>query len=551
MNKYMKQERRNSNFILQGGILGIAGILTRIIGMIYRIPVTNIIGPEGNGYYAAAYQVYTVMLLISSYSLPLAVSKLVSTRFAKNEYNNANRIFKSALFFALTTGGFVCLLLFFGADFFARNLMSEPLSAIALKIFAPTLLIVAVMGVIRGYFQGMGTMVPTAISQIVEQIINALVSIIAAGYLVKYGAKVGALLKNESYAPAYGAAGSTLGTSLGALAGLILLLGILLYMGAEFKAYKRKDTESVLEKYSGLIYILIITVIPVILSTAIYNISEILSNSMFNKIMIIKGFEKTKSYIWGVYSGEYKILLNVPIALSNAMSASVVPALTSCIASGDYKCARKRVSQAMRFTIIISMPCMAGLFVLAEPIMRMLFRDGYEMAATMMRLGCINIILYSISTLSNGILQGLGKMRIPVRHAFFSLLVHLTVLYILLSNTGLGIYSVIIANFCFAGLMSLLNHAAIRRTIKYRQEKVRTFIIPAISAIIMAVATGLVYFLFSNMFGNMIGTIISIIIGAFVYCVVLVKLGGISVREIEAFPMGSNFVKLLRSFRIV
>jgi len=179
----MKKKSSRNNFIIQGGILGIAGILTRIIGMFYRIPVTNIIGPKGNGYYAAAYQIYTIMLLISSYSLPLAVSKLVSARIGAGEYKNADRIFRGAFRFAACTGGFVCLLILIGADFFATHLMSESMSGIALKVFAPTLLTVALMGVIRGYFQGMGTMIPTAVSQIVEQIVNAVISILAAKYL--------------------------------------------------------------------------------------------------------------------------------------------------------------------------------------------------------------------------------------------------------------------------------------------------------------------------------------------------------------------------------
>ena len=165
-----------------------AGIVTRIIGMIYRIPVTNIIGDKGNGYYASAYYIYNILLLISSYSLPLAISKVISQRLSKREYSNAKRVFKGGLMFATMTGGIAGLLVLFGANILA-DFLSEPLSAIALRIFAPTLLVVAIMGVFRGYFQGMGNMVPTAVSQIIEQIINAVVSIIAAKAMFDYGRK--------------------------------------------------------------------------------------------------------------------------------------------------------------------------------------------------------------------------------------------------------------------------------------------------------------------------------------------------------------------------
>ncbi len=535
-----------NNFILQGGILGIAGILTRIIGMLYRIPVTNIIGPKGNGYYAAAYQIYTIMLLISSYSLPLAVSKLVSARVAAGRHKDAARLYKGALNFAFFTGLAVCLLVFFGADFFAGRVMSEPLSGIALRVFAPTLLIVALMGVVRGYFQGLGTMVPTAVSQIIEQIINAVVSILAAKYLVDYGRRVGALLRNDNFGAAYGAAGSSLGTGVGALAGLTFLGVALLFIKRTlYLRAKNEDVGGERESYGSIIKVLLLTILPVILSTAIYNISELLSNSIFNKVMIMKGFEDTKSYIWGVYSGEYKILLNVPIALSNAMSSSVVPTLTSCMASGNPKAARRRISQVMRFMMMVAFPCAAGLCVLAKPIMSMLFKDGYEMAAAMMHLGFINIILYSVSTLSNGILQGINKMHIPVRNACIALVLHVGVLLSLLKFTELGIYSVIVANFCFAGAMSLLNHMAIRRYLRYRQEKARTFGIPAVCSAIMALFVWIIYKIFINMLTNTLTVIISMVAGAILYCVLLLRLRAISGREIKAFPMGDRILVIL------
>ena len=351
-----RRPKKGSNFIVQGGILAVAGIITRLIGMFYRIPVTNIIGPEGNGYYAAAYQVYNIMLLISSYSLPLAVSKLVSARISNGQYRNANRVFKGALIFAFLTGGAVCFFILIGAEFFAGTLMSEPMSAIALRVFAPTLLIVAVMGVVRGYFQGMGTMIPTAVSQVLEQIANAVVSIVAANYLFSYGKKVAAILRNQSYAPAFGAAGSTIGTSSGAFIGLVFLLIVLIMFSSTLRRQNRRDTSKVKEGYGEVFHIIIMTIVPVILSTAIYNVCDIIDNGMFNRIMTMNGKGVEKTSVWGVFTGEYKLLLNVPIALSNAMSASTVPTLASCISSGDKKSARKKISAAMRFTMVIAFP---------------------------------------------------------------------------------------------------------------------------------------------------------------------------------------------------
>ena len=219
----MGNSNKKSNYIVQGGILAAASILVRIIGMVYRIPVTRILGPIGNSYYSAAYEIYSMMLLISSFSLPLAVSKLVSARLAAGQAKSAYKIFRCTLVFALVSGGIASLLVYFGAGFFSDVLVNTPESKLALQVLAPTILVVAVMGCMRGYFQGLGTMVPTAVSQIVEQIINAAVSIGAAYVLFHYGLKIDAVLGTKTAAYAYGAAGSTLGTGLGALSGLLFL----------------------------------------------------------------------------------------------------------------------------------------------------------------------------------------------------------------------------------------------------------------------------------------------------------------------------------------
>ena len=169
-------KKSDSNFLVQGSILAIASIVSRIIGLLYRIPMTNIIGDTGNSYYSAAFEIYNILLIISAYSLPLAVSKLVSARVSKGQRKNAYRIVKGALLLATGTGLTASLILFFGASFFT-NMLNTPLSIFALKVLAPTILVVAVLGVLRGFFQGLGTMMPSAISQIIEQIVNAIVSI--------------------------------------------------------------------------------------------------------------------------------------------------------------------------------------------------------------------------------------------------------------------------------------------------------------------------------------------------------------------------------------
>lgn len=228
------KKKSESGFLVQGSILAIASIISRIIGLLYRVPLTAIIGNNGNSYYSCAYEIYSMLLLISSYSLPMAVSKLVSARVAKGDFKNAFKVFKGAFLFAVCSGIVAMLIVFFGAEMITR-LMKTPLSIFALKVLAPTLVVMAVLGVMRGFFQGLGTMMPSAVSQIIEQIINAIVSVWAAYLLADYGNKVGAVLGNgEDYAAAYGAAGGTLGTALGAVFALLFSIFVFATYGSWF-----------------------------------------------------------------------------------------------------------------------------------------------------------------------------------------------------------------------------------------------------------------------------------------------------------------------------
>ncbi|MBO5551984.1 MAG: polysaccharide biosynthesis protein, partial [Lachnospiraceae bacterium] len=532
---------------VQGGLLGMAGLVTRVIGMIYRIPVTNIIGDKGNGYYASAYYIYNIMLLISSYSLPLAISKVVSARLSGRQYRNASKVFRGGLLFAAITGGLAGLTVLFGANALAE-LLSEPLSAIALRIFAPTLLIVAIMGVFRGYFQGMGNMVPTAVSQIIEQIINAIVSIIAAKALFDYGVKTAALLRNEDLAYAYGAAGSTLGTSVGAFTALLFLVLLYFLVAGRLRRKYEEDDTRYEESYGLVMRLILMTVLPVILSTAIYNINDILDNFVFNRMMEAKGLGVEKTAIWGVYTGKSKLLLNVPIALANSMSASAVPALASCIASDNKKGARKRISAAMRFTMIISFPCAVGLFVLADPVIHLLFSGEAELAAALIRAAAVTVMTYSASTLTNGMLQGIGRMNLPVKNAAISLVLHTGALIALMYYTDLGIYAVVISTIVFSLSMCLLNSLSLRHAISYRQEKGRTFLIPALSAGIMGVVIFLLWKILSLFTGYLIQTMIPIAVGIIVYFACILKFGAVREDELYDVPMGGRIVRFAKSF---
>lgn len=541
---------KSTNFIVQGGILAMAGVIARLIGLIYRVPMQRTIGDAGMGYYSAAFQIYSLMLIISSYSLPVAVSKLIAGYTARDEYKNAKRIYNCSMLFACFTGGITCLIVFFCADFLA-GLIKLPKSAIALRILAPTLLVVAIMGVMRGFFQGNGSMVPTATSQLVEQIINAIVSVVAAKFLFDYGLGVSGLLRDDDYAAAYGAAGGTLGTSAGALAGLICLIIVYLISKRDFNYRVRHDENRHSDTFGRMLFALILTVLPVLLSTTVYNLSDILDQGIFNYVMDTKGLSEVKAEHWGIFSTKYKVLTNVPVALASAVCSSMMPSLTGCIRREEYKIARRKVSLAMRFTMILSIPCAVGLAVLGKPIISTLFQGEVDIPATMLKIGSIAVVFYSMSTLSNGVLQGIDKLNIPVRNAAIALVLHVGILYFMLDVFNMGLYGVVISCVLFALIMCILNWLAIRKYLNYQQEIVRTFVIPTVSSIFMGLVAWLSNFLISKALSSFVSLSISIALSVCVYFVLLIKLKGVKEKEIRSFPGGNLMAAIARFFRLL
>lgn len=553
-NDMNNNKKSSASFLVQGSILAMASIISRMIGLIYRIPLTAILGNKGNDYYGCAFEIYNILLIISSYSLPLAVSKLVSADLALGRKKSVYRVLKCALAFGAISGTAAALVLFFGAEFITETIMKTPYSIFAVKVLVPTLIIVAVLGVLRGFFQGLGTMMPSAVSQVLEQIVNAIVSVWAAYVLSKYGAKVGAVLGNEeNYAAAYGAAGGTLGTGMGAFAALLFTIFVLIVYLRIFKHQMSKEHHSRVESYSYIFRILVITTIPVLLSTTIYNCNAILDQALFKNIANMQGYSANDISEWnGIYTGKYKTLINVPISIASALAASSVPALTAAYTNGKKEAVRSQINTAIRFIMIIAFPCAVGMGVLSSPILQLLFQDSTALSANMLRFGSISIVFFSLSTLSNGLLQGINRMREPVKNALIALVLHIGVLVILMLVFRLNIYAVVGANAFFGFLMCILNAHSVKKYSGYHQEIRRTFLIPGVASLLMGVLVWFVYkLLMSLLHVNAIAVIFSILIGAVVYAAILLMLKGLTEAEMRKLPKGAALVRIAKKLHLL
>ena len=460
--------KRESNFVVQGSILAVAGIIVRLIGILYRVPMTNIIGDEGMGYYSTAFNVYNIMLILSSYSLPLAVSKMVSARMAKGQYRNAVRVLKAALVYATVVGGIACFITWNFADFFATTAFNTPFCVYALKTLAPTIWIMAYLGVLRGFFQGHGTMIPTAISQIFEQVINAVISVVAAGVLFKIGLDSNRVYNTTGYPQAFGAAGGTIGTGAGALAALLFMLLLFSIYWPVVKRRKRRDRSRRTDSYGDISVTFLFTVVPVIISSAVYNINAVVDNSIMAYGMEALGRGKEFLSLWGIYNNKYMLLVHVQLAMANSL------------------------------------------------------------------------------------LQGINHMNVPVRNAFISLILHIGVLYLMLMVFKMGIYSMVFANIAFAVFMCILNAIAIRRYLNYRQEIVKTFLLPAVASAFMGAAAFGVYKGVTLIIkSNLLGTIFAVLAAIAVYGVLLIKLRCIDEEELYSMPGGTKVIRLSRKLHLM
>jgi len=543
-----------SNFVVQGSILAIASIVVRIIGIAYRIPMINIIGDEGMGYYGTAFNVYNIALLLSSYSLPLAVSKMVSVRLARKQYRNSVRILRAALAYATVVGALAAAVIWFGADFFAREVFFMPYAAFALKTLAPTVWIMAYLGVFRGYYQGQGTMVPTALSQVFEQIVNAIVSVAAGSWLFNQAIKV-EILKGESgsgYSNSWGAAGGTIGTGAGAFTALVFLLLLFAAYQRTIRKKVRRDRSGSLESYGTITKILFFTVVPVVVSSAIYNVNSVLDNGLLAYNFKSLGMEEEFISQWGVYTGKYHLLINVPMAVSNALSSSLIPSVSRAVATGDRRMVKKKVAAAIRFSLLIAIPSAVGLTVLAGPLNNLLFSGDNDLAVQMTLYGSIAVVFYSVSTVTNAILQGIDRMRLPIVHALTALVLHLAAMEVMVLVFHMGIFSMVFANILFAVIMCFLNHRSIRKILGYRQEVKKTILLPAAASAVMgAAAVGVYKLIHLGIQSNAVCTLGAVAAAVAVYGVLLVKLGCLDEDELHQMPGGTRLLQVFRKLRLM
>ncbi len=543
----MEQSKKKNTFVFQAGILAAAGMLVKVISLIYRSPLLSIIGIEGNGYYSAAINIYTIILLISSYSIPSAISKVIAQRLAFKEYRNAQRVFVCALLYVLIVGGTASILTFVGAPFLVKE---NPNAVVALRVLSPTIFFSGFLGVLRGYFQAHSSMLHTSISQVLEQIMNAAISILAARLLINM------VIDEDSTTKAiYGSAGSAVGTGAGVVTGLLFMFAMYQLNRKIIHRRVERDQSWHEESYREIFKVIFTIVTPFILSTFIYNCSTVINMTIYYDIMDFKHVDDViASNNYGIFATQAIAVVNIPIAIASAMSSAMIPGVSASYARGGFEQTRRQVSKAIQMTMLISIPAMVGMAVLPKPIMQFIFpqKESLDVASGLLMALAATIVLYGLSTLTNAVLQGIGKVNTPVFHAAIALVIQVAGLVLLLFKTELDLYALACANIIYSLVMCVLNQWSVRRNLDYRLDIVKIFLKPLFSAGVMgAVAFGVYHGLILLIPVSRIVLLVAIGVGACVYFAILLLIGGVSEEELSAFPKGELLVRLAHKMHLL
>jgi len=521
-------------------ILSLAGIISKVLGAVYRIPFARLVGDEGVGLYQMAYPFYTMILAVSTAGIPLAISKLVAERHYNNDRTGIKRVFRLSMVLLIITGALASFGLFTAADYIALNILKEPRAALSLKAIAPAILFTSAMSSFRGYFQGFQTMTPTALSQVFEQLVRVVTVFFAAFYLLPLGVE-------------YAAAGATFGAASGGLAGLLLLIAI--YFGRKYKLRGSNfDQPQLLERETNrdIVKQIIFLAVPISIGGLVLPLMQTMDTFLVPLRLQAAGFTTAEATgLYGQLSGMAGAIINLPFIITTALAASLVPAVADSLASGRVSAVRGQFSSAMLLALIIVLPASVGLFILAEPICQLLYNEPAAgiplawLAPTVLAIG-----LYQTST---GTLQGLGRPIIPVISLLFGALIKGVLTFILTAVPTLGIKGAALATVLGFSVAALRNLFIVTKIIGSKWFRFKDhFLKPVVSVSAMGIV---VLMSFRKMLElgvrEEVSTLLAISLGGGIYFLVLLLIGGIKIQDIRKVPkIGIKLAQILEKLRI-
>ena len=538
--------KKNDNTLVKNAsFLMIAALISKIIGMLYKSPLSTTLGSQSFALFQYAQNAYFILLMIASFSIPQAVSKIMAEKIAFKRYRDAQKVFYCALLYAAIAGGIVALFCLFGASVMVPDKMAG--ARLALQMLAPTIFLSGILGVFRGYFQAYRNMMPTSLSQIIEQIFVAVFALLMSSLMISSHSG-----KGEKIIESWGAAGATMGTGAGVLAALLFMIFV---YGINRKVVRRKirgDRVSVNESTSQVMKTIILIVMPIIFSAFIYNVNGYINSYMYTDILGKRGMDETVLQTLYAEYGYFMTLINIPLTLASTAPTSMIPEVSAHYAMHDRKGANEKIDRATWISMIISIPAAVGLAVLSGPVTRLIFGETNGVAAKLLIIGGITIILNGNSNISNGVLQGIGKPNIPMIHAAIALGADVIVMALLLLLTDLGVYAIVLSMVVYAVVMCLLNERAMKKYMRHKNPWKKAYLYPLIASIPMGLVAGGVYYgLYLLVPSNFLCLCVSVVLAVIVYFGVYLFVSRPSKEELFMLPGGRILYRVAGKMNLI
>ncbi|WP_026477293.1 putative polysaccharide biosynthesis protein [Alkaliphilus transvaalensis] len=527
---------KKDSFLKGAAILGVAGVVVKVLGAFFRIPLGRIIGSEGMGYYQVGYPIYTLILSFAAQGFPTAMSKLISEKRARGNYGGAHKVFKTSFYILLAFGIVSSLSLALGARFLVDKIIESPNSYYAILALAPALFFVPLLAAYRGYFQGMKNMTPTAVSQVVEQFGRVIIGLALA--IIIFNAGIGLQ---------YAAAGAAFGATIGGITGLFIIYYIYSKEKAKILAQFEVIPDEAQEPSKGIIRDLLKVAIPITLGSAVLPLITMVDTMIVLRRLQEIGFSyEEANSLFGQLTGMAATLINLPQVFTVALAMSIVPVISEAVTKGDREGIKSDSQSAIRVAMLIGLPAAVGLAVLANPIMMLLYpNEPATLGEVMLYLSFAALFLTQLQTMT-GILQGLGKPFIPVRNLMIGAVVKFVLTYVLTGIPALNVKGAALGTVAAYLVAALLNFIEVKRRTEAKFNIVQFIVKPVVSVALMAAVVSASYMVLNPMIGNKLSTALSIGVGAAVYGIVLLVSGAITQEDFELLPKGQKIAKVLR-----
>ena len=506
-------------------ILSVAALFAKVLSAFFRLPLAALIGDIGMGYYGYGYPIYTLCTAIAIVGIPSTIAKLVAEKRVIGQYKEAHLIFKHTLKFMIGLGAALSVLLAVGAPFLIRAFKWEAQTIYSLWGLALSPLFVCIMGVYRGYFQGMQNMMPTAISQVIENLGRVVVGLLLAYTFLPDVAKA--------------AGGASFGAVAGGVCGAAVLALIYIKKRPEITQEMKQQTTTVSSDvtFKTIVKTVLWIAIPISIGAAVNSVMNFMDSALVSSRLISIGVSELDATAYFGQITKVASLINFPLTFGMALVVGVVPAIAEAMAKKDTKEVQDKIELGTRFALLISLPAAVGLAVLATPIMKLLYPTAPE-GGTVLAVSALSIAFVMLGQAFTGIQQGMGRVWVPVKALLYAAIVKGIFNYILVASplkvTGAAVAS-IIGYAVFAGY----NYLAMRKTTGYKLDVSLVLVKPIIASLVMGACAwgtysglGLVLDNTSSK-SNALMTLLGVGVGAVVYAVVLYYIGGISKQDIN------------------